>query len=155
MRTDGFGVIEVTFLAVLSAVLFLPVLTLSSRNVQDHQELLERALAHSLCLDMVERFKSYKPYWPLPGSEDRSTTSPSPPLEEMFLPLELQAERATTFDGVYLDHLKVLRMEPRPTIRQVADPNCLGLYRLEVSTSWIGRGGQRHELRFARYCYAP
>ena len=102
MNRRGLSLIEVLVLVALASVLLLPLLSLSSRNVEDHQEQAERAVAQNLCMDMVERFKRY-------GAE-RGV----PAAEQMFAPVELDEEETTLFDKVYLQHFAALGSEPRP-----------------------------------------
>jgi prepilin-type N-terminal cleavage/methylation domain-containing protein len=156
MGRHAFTLLEVIVAVALVAVLALPLLQLSSRNVEDHQDVLERSIGQGLCLDMVERFKKYKPMWPLPGAPARSPArAAGPSLSQLFCPVELDPARTTLFDTVYLDLLGSLGMSPRPRIVTKPDPGRPGFFRLEVSVSWRSRGGHERVVRFSRFCYAP
>ena len=148
--------IEVLVLVMIAAAVLLPMLTLSSRNVEDHRDLLERSLAQGLCLDMVERFKRYKSHWQMPGTPAQPPAGAAgPPLDEMFCPLELRPGKATLFDRVYLEHMAALGMSPRPRVERTPVPGRWGLFRLVVSISWKDHRGKPREVRYARHCYAP
>lgn len=156
MTRRGVSVIEILILVTIASALLVPLLTLSSRNVEDHQEQLERSLAQGLCLDMVERFKHYKEIWPLPGQQGEPPLSiPGPPLDEMFGPVELQPNKGTLFDLVYLQHMKALGMRPQPKIDKIKDPTRPGLFKLEVSVAWKSAKGFDRAVKYARWCYAP
>lgn len=156
MRRRGVSVIEILILVTVASGLLVPLLTLSSRNVEDHQEQLERSLAQGLCLDMVERFKRYKPIWSLPGSPGEPPFNiAGPPLDEMFGPVELQSGKGTLFDLVYLEHMKALGMRPQPRIEKTIDPARPGLFKLEVSVAWKSSKGHERSVKYARWCYAP
>lgn len=156
MTRRGVSIIEVLVLIALASGVLVPLLTLSSRNVDDQQDQLERSLAQGLCLDMMERFKRYKPVWPLPGSAgDPPFNIPGPPIDEMFGPVELQAGKATLFDLVYLENMKALGMRPQPRIDKILDPARPGLFKLEVSVSWTSLKGKERSVKYQRWCYAP
>ena len=152
----GVSVIELLVLITVASGLLVPLLTLSGHNVDDHQDQLERSLAQGLCLDMVERFKRYKPVWPLPGDPGGPPLNiPGPPVDEMFGPVELQPGKNTLFDLVYLENMKALGMKPQPKIDKVLDPTRPGLFKLEVSVSWTSLKGKERSVKYARWCYAP
>src|SRR5207253_1319118 len=130
--------------------LLVPLLQLSMSNTAEHEELLERDVAQSMCLDAIERFKCYKPYWPLPGEQ----ADGAPPVSEMFSAVELRPGATTPFDKVYLDYIEFLGILPRPSMKRSAVPRNPGLFRLDVSTSWTSRKGASRAIRFARYCFA-
>lgn len=156
MTRRGMSVIEVLMLITIASGLLVPLLTLSSRNVEDHQDQMERALAQGLCLDVLERFKRYKAFWPLPGDPGQPGVSDAgPPMEEMFGPVELRPGWTTLFDRVYLENMVALGMQPKPKIDKVLDPTRPGLFRLEVSVGWKSHKGYAREVKYARYCYAP
>lgn len=156
MKRAAQSVIEILVLITIASGMLVPLLTLSGRNVDDHQDQLERSLAQGLCLDMLERFKRYKPSWTLPGSAgDGPFAIPGPPLDEMFGPVELQPGRNTLFDLAYLEHMKALGMKPQPRIEKVLDPARPGLFKLEVSVSWTSLKGKERSVKYARWCYSP
>jgi hypothetical protein len=143
------SIVEVLVLIVIASGLLIPLLTLSGRNVEDHQDQLERALAQGLCLDMLERFKRFKPYWTFPGAEGGG------PLDEMFGPVELKTGQATLFDFVYLENMRALGMKPQPKIERTPDPTHYGLFKLDVSVSWKSAKGRERSVKYSRWCYAP
>lgn len=143
--------IEVLGLCVLVSTLLLPVLTLSTRSVAEHREVLERAVAQQLCLDVLERFKRYKPQWAMPGTPGAGGAG----LEEMYLPVDLDPGRATLFERAYLDQIASMRMRLAPRIERWLDPARPGLFRLTVSIAWTGARGHAREVRFQRWCWAP
>jgi len=156
MKQRGIGLVEVMVVLAVAAALLVPLLTLSTRNAEDHQELLERTLAQGLCLDMMERFKRYKPSWALPGSPAQPPhKSAGPPLKEMFVPVEIVEGQSTLFDKVYLEQLAALGLSPKPKIEQIEDPARPGLFRLKISVSWKNTKGFVREVSFVRYGYAP
>jgi len=152
----GLGLVELLIMVALAGVLLVPLLTLSLKNVEDPQDLLERSLVQSLCLDMVERFKAYKPFFPLPGAAPQTPTGrPGAPVTEMYLPIELDFSAMTLFDKVYLDQLKALGINPKPKIELLKDSHTSGLYRLNVSITWVSLKGHARQIEFSRYCYQP
>ena len=140
---------EIVIMCFIATVLLIPILTTSSRNVNDHRELMRRSLAYGLCMEMVERFGRYKPAWKLPGEPG------GPPLSTMCLPVELNARKARFFDRVYLEQIAALGMVFKPRITRERDPKKPGLFLLTVSVEWKGPQRQSREVRFSRYCYAP
>jgi hypothetical protein len=152
----GLGLVELLMMVALAAVLLIPLLTLSLKNVEDPQDLLERSVVQNLCLDMVERFKAYKPFWPLPGTAPKPPSkTPGAPVTEMFLPVELDLSKFTLFDKVYVDQLKALGITPKPKIELVPDTHTYGLFRLNVSIAWTSLKGHARQVDFSRYCYQP
>ena len=135
----GFSMIE----------LLVPLLTLSTQAVEDHQDLLERSLVQGLCMDVVSRFKAYKPFWPMPGARG------GPKVTEMYLPMEIDPAKATLFDSVYLEQMKALRMRPQPKIVVTSDERKAGLFRIDVSIEWKSLKGKVHRFEMSRYCYQP
>ncbi|MBI4859734.1 MAG: hypothetical protein HY815_05660 [Candidatus Riflebacteria bacterium] len=143
MKRSGTGLVGILVLSGLLVALVLPLATLSSRNVEDFQEMLERSTAQGLCLDMLERFNRYKPFWPMPGAA------------ELYTPVGLSPDQLDLFDRAYLDQLTALGMHPRPKIERTPVDDRPGLYRLQVSIAWTSLGGQAREVSYARYCYWP
>jgi hypothetical protein len=119
-------VMELVVLVGLSAMVLVPVCVLSARNTEDPEDLMERSLAWNLGMDLIERFKAYKPFWPMPRAEE-----------------------------TYVQELKALGLDARPKVALIPDPVRTGLYRLEVTVSWTGRRGQERRLDFARLCFHP
>jgi type II secretory pathway pseudopilin PulG len=156
MSRRGISMIEILVLITIASGLLVPLLTLSGRNVEDHQDQMERTMAQGLCLDVLERFKKYKAYWPLPGAAAQPGVSDAgPPMEEMFGPVELRPGMATLFDRVYLENMVALGMEPKPRITKTPDPVRFGLFKLEVAVAWKSHKGHPREVKYVRYCYAP
>jgi hypothetical protein len=151
----GVTLVEVSVVFALAVMLIIPVLTLSSRNAKEHEELLERSVAQGVCLDMLERLKSYKAFWPLPGSGSTASGMDAPPLKELFGPVELDVNKMTLFDRAYLEQLLVLGTTPLPRVIRTPDPTRAGLFRLEVSLAWTSSRGVPRLVRFVRYCFAP
>jgi hypothetical protein len=149
VKKRGFSLIETVVLLGTASALLVPLLTLSSRNAADRQDQLERALAQSLCLDMVERFKRYKPYWPMPGHLS------GPPLEEMFGPIQTAESEGSLFDSAYLNHMASVEMKLVPKLTITPHREKLGLFRLDVSMSWRTHRGTRRTAKYSRWCYAP
>lgn len=153
MRHDssrrGAFLLEILLATLLLGVMLVPVLGLSTRNTGEHDEILERALAQGLALDMLERFERYKPQWPMPGTQG------GPPLHEIFTPVELRAGEESLFDRVYLRRMQALGMTPRPSIERERTPGVRGLFRLTVTMEWRSRRGFERAVSFSRLCYAP
>ncbi len=153
---SGVALLEVVLAMGLIACVLGGALSLSSQNTREHQEILERAVAEGLCLDVIERLKYYKTFWALPGEPAAPPLGVAgPPIEEMYGPVELRSGWQTLFDKVYLDHLAALGMTPRPTITRTPVKEVFGLFRLEVAVEWQNAGGHARRVKVARYCYAP
>jgi len=156
MKSRGVVMLEILVVTGISAVLGVALMQLSSRNLGDQQELLERSLAQGLCLDMVDRFKKYKSFWPLPGVPAKPPSmKPGPPLAEMCLPVEINVTKWSLFDQVYLENLATLGISPEPKIVRTPDPSHPGLFLLEISVSWKSVRGNTRSVRFIRCCYSP
>ena len=154
--TRGQTLIEVLIVVGLIAMVLVPLVTLSTRNLGDHQDIMERALAQGLCLDTLERFKKYKPIWPMPGMPPKPPLNiPGPPLYEMYGAVDLRPGKLGIFDRVYLDQMRALGIAPQPRIQTTPDPEVYGLFNLEVSVSWKSRSGQQRQVKFSRICFAP
>jgi len=143
MNRLGLALAETLVLTALILVLILPLMTLSSRNTGDSQELLERSIAQGLCLDLMERFKWYKPIFPKPA------------LREIYLPVSVPPEQVTPFDEVYLGQMKALGMALVPRYEVIPVPGFPGFFQLDISMAWTNLRGNRREVRYSRYCYAP
>ena len=156
MTRRGFALMEILVILALAATMLLPVLNLSSRNVEDHQDMLERQLAQGLCLDMLERFKRYKPIWPLPGSSRKQAGGAEPPpIEELFGPVETNLADMSLFDKAYLEQLHALGISPKPHIERLVDPRRPGFFLLKVTVSWKSLKGFSRQVSSSRYCFAP
>jgi len=151
----GATMLEVLVVAAIAAVMGISLMQLSSQNLDQQQETLERSLAQGLCLDMVDRFKRYKSLWPLPGTPAQSGKPEGPPLVEMCLPVEMNVKQWSLFDQAYLDNMARLKMSTQPQITRTPDPSHPGLFRLEISIAWKGSRGRARKTRFVRYCFAP
>jgi hypothetical protein len=151
----GQALTDVMFVVGVVAIVLVPLVTLSTRNAGDQREIMERALVETICLDTVERFKKYKPYWPLPGAPARPPENiQGPPLWEMYGAVDLRPDKAGFFDRVYLDQMRSLGMSPRPNM-EVIQESTPGLFRLVVSVAWKSSSGRPRQVRYSRYCFAP
>jgi len=143
MNRRGLALVETLVLTALTLVLVLPLMTLSSRNAGDSQELLERSIAQGLCLDLMERFKRYKPIFPKPA------------MQELYLPVSVAPEQPNAFDHVYIGQMKSLGMTLVPKYEVIPVSEYPGFFQLNVSMAWTNMKGYKREVKYSRYCYAP
>lgn len=152
--TRGFSFAELIVLVVIAVMALVPSITLSSRAFGDPHELIEWSTAQELCLDMIDRFKQYDCDRPLPGTPLESSDSlPPPPLAEAFGPLEVDLNRTTLFDRVYLEQMRNRGFHPMPTIERTPIPGEPGLFLLTITVKWESSSGRSQQVRHRRICY--
>jgi hypothetical protein len=149
MNSRGTSLVETMVMLGVASAILASLVTLSSQSVESKQDQLERGLAQGMCLDMLERFKRYKPFWPMPGHVS------GPPIDEVFGPVELSDGPASVFDVSYLEHMRSMGMNLVPKVTITPHKETRGLFRLEVSMSWKSHRGHPRSISYARWCYAP
>ena len=153
----GVSVLEVVMLIAIAAFMILPVMQLSSANVGDSQEILERTVAQGMCLDLMERLKNYPIDFPVPGEPAPRPGMPPLPTDLLFPVVREQHTSKSAFQQVFeeqLHALKYAKFQPIYNRLAVPDPFRKGLFLLEVSVSWTSLKGAHREVKLSRYCYA-
>ena len=154
--SQAMSVLEVLIVAVIAGVLLVPLMQLSSANMFDHQDVMERSIVSGIALDIMERLKRYKLFWPLPGTPAKPPDGfPGPPISDMFGPVEVVAEGATLFDRVYLDQMSEFALNPHAKITRKEIKGEVGLFRLTVKVIWTSKRGQPREVLYSRVCFCP
>lgn len=159
-RRTGMALLEVVLVMLMIAGLLGAGLSLSSRNVGEHQEILERAIAEGICFDVLERLKEYKLSWAMPGAvagpqASTGATTTTTADDDLYAPVEVNPAWRTLFDRVYLEQMGALGMKPVPAVTRTPDPEVPGLFKLEVEVKWKNARGFERRARAARLCYAP
>lgn len=156
MSRRAVSMIEVVVLCGIAACLMLPVLQLSGRNVSDPQEQLERQVATSMCLDLIERLKTFSLSRSIPG-QPAKTGSPVGALPEKYLYGAERTDRGagTLFQRAWKQQLDAMGIAFTPAFEVTPDPASPGMFRLDVSVAWVNAKGHARSVKAARWCYAP
>lgn len=153
---SAMSLLELAVAGSIGLGMLLSLISLSSSNAAAPEELMDREMMETLCLDTLDRLKGISLDRPLPGGRPVPPLFPeAPPLAAMFGPVELDPARMTEFDALYLDRLRAMGARVVPEVERIPDPDDPALFRLTVTIAWRDRRGVPRRTRESRWCWAP